>query len=54
MTAVTGDGRTLPAKLVRDAGAGLGLWAVECPPGMEPVKLVVTEAGGRTLQELPA
>lgn len=54
VTAVTGDGRTLPARLTRDAGAGLGLWAVECPPGVEPVKLVVTDAGGRTLQELPA
>ncbi|MGR6918438.1 hypothetical protein ACU635_29685 [[Actinomadura] parvosata] len=54
VTAVTRDGRKLPATLTRRMGAGLGLRAVEYPRGADVRKLVFTGAKGETPQRLPA
>ncbi|MFI6788016.1 hypothetical protein ACIBG4_11860 [Nonomuraea sp. NPDC050383] len=52
VTAVTKDGGKLPVNLTRNAGAGLGLWAVKFPPGADVRRLVVTGAKGETLQRI--
>ncbi|MFI6735086.1 hypothetical protein ACIBI9_19345 [Nonomuraea sp. NPDC050451] len=52
VTAVTKGGRKLPANLERDVGAGLGLWAIEYPPRTDVLRLVITDANGRTLQRI--
>ncbi|MDF2710929.1 MAG: hypothetical protein K0R62_6581 [Nonomuraea muscovyensis] len=54
VTAVTKDGRKLPGNLTRSVGAGLGLWAVEYPSGVDVRRLVVTGARGETLQRIPS
>jgi hypothetical protein len=52
VTAVTKDGRTLPASLARDVGAGLGLWAIQYPPRTDVLRLVIADADGRTVQRI--
>ncbi|GAA3649063.1 hypothetical protein GCM10022224_009790 [Nonomuraea antimicrobica] len=52
ITAVTTDGREVPASIARDAGAGLGVWAVRLPVGVTTESLIVTDAGGKTLQRI--
>ncbi|MEU6781266.1 hypothetical protein ABZ912_18860 [Nonomuraea angiospora] len=52
VTAVTKDGRRLPANLARDVGPGLGLWAIEYLSGTDVLRLVVSDAKGKTLQKI--
>ncbi|MGW4964287.1 hypothetical protein ACWEPL_44320 [Nonomuraea sp. NPDC004186] len=52
VTAVTKDGRRLQANLARNVSPGLGLWAVEYPPGTNVLRLVITDAKGKTLQKI--
>ncbi|MEV4578242.1 hypothetical protein AB0K16_33855 [Nonomuraea jabiensis] len=54
VTAVTKDGRRLRANLARNVGPELGLWAIEYPPGTDVLRLVITDAKGRTLQKIAA
>ncbi|WP_431931257.1 hypothetical protein [Nonomuraea jabiensis] len=54
VTAVTKDGRRLRANLTRNVAPGLGLWAIEYPPGMDVLRLVITDAKGKTLQKIAA
>ncbi|MER6173579.1 hypothetical protein [Streptosporangium sp. NPDC001681] len=52
VTAVTRDGRKVPGSLARGVSPGLGLWAVEYPPGAGMRSLVFTGAKGRALQRI--
>ncbi|MFI9846570.1 hypothetical protein ACIHFD_56780 [Nonomuraea sp. NPDC051941] len=52
VTAVTKDGRRLQANLTRNVGPGLGLWAIEYPPETDVLRLVITDAKGKTLQKI--
>ncbi|MEV4009000.1 hypothetical protein AB0J35_00760 [Nonomuraea angiospora] len=54
VTVVTRDGRRLQANLARNVGPGLGLWAIEYPSGTDVLRLVITDAKGKTLQKIPA
>ncbi|MFD0883070.1 hypothetical protein ACFQ08_00610 [Streptosporangium algeriense] len=53
LTAVAPDGNRVSGAVVRNAGAGLGVWAVKYPPGFTTATLTFTDANGKTLQRLP-
>ncbi|MDX3109595.1 hypothetical protein ACIBO5_41780 [Nonomuraea angiospora] len=53
VTVVTKDGRKLQANLARNVGPGLGLWAIQFPSGTDVLRLVITDAKGKALQQIP-